>query len=335
MASTNGLDFISELAQRASTGNYLFRGETRHNSSVSSRLFRDNQNNWREGSDIELFQRADLDEARKFTHETDDFTILTEIQHYGGSTNLIDFTTDCFIALFFACDGDHEYDGRLILLDMYSNMRMYFHRPNSPENRVISQKSIFVRPPLGYVEEDFYEVLKVPACLKEEMLDYLRNSHGISTESIYNDLHGFIRSKAIHVEAENKFSEGLGHHNNGELMAAIEAYTESLRLRPDKDVTYNNRGVAYKNLGDMFNAERDLDKAIALNSRNGYARYNRGTTLMISSRWQDAKTELTLANEFGMNVREMFIGEYTSVDEFQTHYSVQVPEDIVNLLTGH
>ena len=317
MASTNGLDFIRELAQWASTGNYLYRGETRHNPRVSSRLFRDNQNNWREGSDIELFQRADLDEARKFTHETDDFTILTEIQHYGGSTNLIDFTTDCLIALFFACDGDHEVDGRLILLKRYSNMNIHFHRPNSPENRVLSQKSVFLRPPLGYVEEEFYKVLNVPANLKEEMLDYLRNSHGISTESIYNDLHGFIRSKATHLEAEKKFYEGLAHYNNEEYQAAIASYTESLKLRPESDATYNNRGVAYSALGDVVSAKSDFDKAVSLNSRNRTARYNRGTNLMVASHWQEAKTDLLIAKELGEDISEMFLEEYTSVPEFE------------------
>ena len=41
----------------------------------------------------------------KNMNESVDFEILTELQHYGGKTNLIDFTTDYLIALFFACDG--------------------------------------------------------------------------------------------------------------------------------------------------------------------------------------------------------------------------------------
>ena len=49
------------------------------------------------------------------TAETTDFEILTEIQHYGGKTNLIDFTIDYLVALFFACDGHHDKDGRVIL----------------------------------------------------------------------------------------------------------------------------------------------------------------------------------------------------------------------------
>jgi len=46
----------------------------------------------------------------------DDFEILTKLQHYGGKTNLIAFTTDSFITLFFACDRYPKKNGRVILV---------------------------------------------------------------------------------------------------------------------------------------------------------------------------------------------------------------------------
>ena len=56
--------------------------------------------------DIEIAQEQVLKEAQDYIDETDDeFEILTQLQHNGGQTNLIDFTTDYLIALFFACDG--------------------------------------------------------------------------------------------------------------------------------------------------------------------------------------------------------------------------------------
>ena len=61
--------------------------------------------------DFEAFPNT----VKKDTDEAINFEILTEIQHYGGETNLIDFTTDYFIALFFACDGHHDEKGRVIL----------------------------------------------------------------------------------------------------------------------------------------------------------------------------------------------------------------------------
>ena len=41
---------------------------------------------------------------------------MTDLRHYNGRVNLIDFTRDLYIALFFACDGASERDGQLIFL---------------------------------------------------------------------------------------------------------------------------------------------------------------------------------------------------------------------------
>ena len=135
-------DIIREIEKKSKGGGYIYRGERKlhkdppHNGKVSSNL-------WREyGIEkghfaIELVQKEILAAAKKHTgdlpqdfrldvtaspntvgestQEAMDFEILTEIQHYGGKTNLIDFTTDYFIALFFACDGRYDKDGRVIL----------------------------------------------------------------------------------------------------------------------------------------------------------------------------------------------------------------------------
>ena len=331
MSPTDIMDKIGEIGQTAAIGNYIYRGETKLNPRVSSRLYREFQRNWQEGWDIEWIQTTELYDAKKFTDKKDDLTILTEIQHYGGATNLIDFTTDYLIALFFACDGDHQEDGRLILLKKHSMMRAHLYRPSSPANRVISQKSIFVRPPLGYIEDEYFEALTIPGYLKEGILDHIRNAHGIHTESIYNDLHGFIRDRAIHQEASDKFYEGLANSNNRDYDAAICSYTESLKRRPKVDAVYNNRGAAYIAIDDLHAAKEDFDDAIALNSRNAHARFNRGALLLSRSRWEEARQDLNVARELS-DIREMFSNEYGSAEEFQRKYNVELPKDIVGLL---
>ena len=62
------------------------------------------------------FQEKLLNEAKEYVLEKniDDFELLTEIQHFGGATRLIDFTEDYLIALFFACDKSPEKHGRVI-----------------------------------------------------------------------------------------------------------------------------------------------------------------------------------------------------------------------------
>ena len=164
-----------------------------------------------------------MDDARRFTFETDEFTILTDLQHFGGNTNLIDFTVDYLIALFFACNGDHSQNGRIILLKRSENTDEHIFGPRNPVNRVIAQKSVFVRPSEGYVER--YDEVVIPHRLKIPMLIYLQSGHGISNETIYNDLHSFIRYRKTHEEIYGHYNAGFVRQNNGDYQRAIEFYT--------------------------------------------------------------------------------------------------------------
>ena len=99
-----------------------------------------------------------LEEAKAYIGKTDDIDetdhigILTQLQHFGGKTNLIDFTDDYLIALFFACDGSHEKEGRVILLKRESDDYVIAPPPRRTIPRVESQKSVFVESPTGFVE---------------------------------------------------------------------------------------------------------------------------------------------------------------------------------------
>ena len=269
------LKLITRLARKSADGNYLFRGEPECYDRVSSNLYRlyckeaDNP-----GFDIEDVQRENINEAKRYTKETDDLEILTELQHYGGKTNLIDFTTDYLIALFFSCDGSPEREGRVILLKETGRVDFRVIRPRNPANRVLAQKSVFVRPTKGYVVPD--AIVPVPPDLKQPTLDYLRTRHGISTETIYNDLFGFIRIQDLYQSAYAEFYKGLFSGNEGNLQQAIGHYSKSIELNPQMPGPYNNRGVAYSQEGDIDRALQDYDKALALDPKHPLAYENRG-----------------------------------------------------------
>ena len=298
------LSIINALALKSVNADYIFRGETQCYDKVSSSLYREHPN----APDIELIQQADLEEAQKYTFETDEFAILTELQHYGGKTNLIDFTADYLIALFFACDGDYSQEGRVVLLKRTEERNEHIYGPRHPVNRVLAQKSIFVRPPDGYIDPD--DTVFIPTGLKVSMLDYLHKGHGISTETIYNDLLGFIRSRTIHREANRIFSTALGHqrnsdyegviewcgkalglnprmaaayyvrgnanHDKDELDQAIEDYTRAIELDPEYAVAYIERGVAYYDKGELDRAIENYNRAIELDPDYAGAYYGRG-----------------------------------------------------------
>ena len=195
------LEIIGRIAETTADGDFIYRGEPEHYEKVSSSLWRECQKEiGAEEFDIETIQKKMLEVSKNYTHETDEFEILTELQHFGGYTNLIDFTTDNHIALFFACDGHRGEPGRIILLEMTEEIKDSIKPPRNPQNRIIAQKSIFVRPPKGFIEPEQFVEVNIPASLKGPMLDHLQKQHGISTQTVYNDLHGFIRNKDTHLK---------------------------------------------------------------------------------------------------------------------------------------
>ena len=120
-------------------------------------------------------------------------------------------------------------------------------------------------------------------------LEYLRNSHSISTETIYNDLHGFIRNRGIHESAYTEFHRGMTCQNRGDSLEdsvekqewynrSIVHYTEALRLKPDLSVGYNNRGNSYGKKGEFDRAIQDYDRAIELDSKEAGFYNNRGNS---------------------------------------------------------
>lgn len=285
------LAVIADLARKAAGGDYIFRGEPQCYPEVSSSLYRELEDT--STGQVEAVQKVRLSEARRFTTEPDEFEILTELQHYGGKTNLIDFTADYLIALFFACDGSHSQKGRVLLLDRVGRYENYIREPNRPVNRVIAQKSVFVRPPEGFIKPDLRVV--IPAPLKAPLLRHLRRCHGIAAETIYNDLHGYIRYAAIHQEASAIFSAGQARLNTEDYRGAIADYTQALARNPQLVEAYNARGVAHGRLDEVETAITDFTQAIALDPDYAVGYSNRGLAYGVKGETDLAIQDFTTA----------------------------------------
>ena len=304
---------INEIEEKSADGGYIFRGERKtykehpYYGKVSSSLWREYRS---KDLDIERVQQEILKSAKKHIgqlpndyrpsrsrfnkiflkdmNEAVDFEILTELQHYGGKTNLIDFSTDYLIALFFACDGHHDKEGRIIMQKTKEIEDIIWY-PQNPRHRVVAQKSIFIRHPKGFIEPSEEETVTIPKDLKQPFLEYLQKYHDISTETIYNDLQGFIRNQNVHVNANIHFFRGFACQNRAdeatitevkqqEYENAIMHYTEAIISKPDFTAAYNNRGNVYSRIGKFQNAIEDFNKAIEIQPDGDYAYYNRGVT---------------------------------------------------------
>ena len=278
------LEKINEIAKTSATGDYIYRGEPECYEKATSSLYREFPDLDSGDANIARTQEIILEAARAYIGQTDDIDetdhigLLTEIQHFGGKTNLIDFTEDFHIALFFACNGSHKKDGRVILLKRESE-DYKIKKPRRTINRVESQRSVFVESTAGFVTPDIK--VRIPADLKFAILDYLKKHHRISIATIYNDLHGFI-TQGTNTEilrgltCERKASAAETNKKKYEFLEeAIKHYTEALKLRP-VFIMYLVRGNACHKRGDFDAAIRDYNAAIALNSEDARVYNDRG-----------------------------------------------------------
>ena len=287
------LEIIDRIGNKSENGDYIYRGEPQCYPKVSSTLYRKLEETKIEHPEriVEQVQEAELAEAKKYTYEADPFEILTQLQHFGGKTNLIDFTTDYYIALFFACNGYPDENGRIILQDKNGAIKDWIKEPRKSDtgSRPDVQKSIFVRPPEGFIEPDKDDIVKIPKDLKRPLLKYLEKEFGISPEKIYHDIHGFIRSQDLRWSANTEYNLGVilqnrrdeadnPHERAQYNQKAIEHLTNAIQLNLDYTESYKNRGVAYDFKGDYDSAIEDYSTRIKQNPNDAEAYNNRGNT---------------------------------------------------------
>ncbi len=63
------------------------------------------------------------------------------------------------------------------------------------------------------------------------------------------------------------------------------------------------------------------------------AYHNRGETWLQIGKWEKAKSDLTTAEGKGVNIVNAFGNNYGSIHAFEERYGVQLPADIVEILT--
>ena len=302
---------VGKIARHAVGAPYIFRGENRmYETPMSSTMYREYAcETVMDHMDLETIQSIELATARKHAPDmANEHELLQLIQHHQGKTNLVDFTRDLNVALFFACEGEPDADGQIYFVDEIQWQPKIVH-PTAPANRVTSQKSVFIAPPNGYIPLDGYAngPYKIPKELKIPALDFLRTQHGISRSTIYNDLHGFIRQRRFIKQAIIAIGEGIHYANSGDFNAAMakfniaiahdpenayarfcraqacqesnqvnsplwiwakSEYSEAIRLQPDLFVAYHNRGYWHLQNGKFDDAIADLQAALRLQPRS-------------------------------------------------------------------
>ncbi len=143
-----------------------------------------------------------------------DLELLSELQHYGAATCLIDFTVDPLAALWFACREKPGKHGCVVAVnteneeDFYNvtpsklelkietlinGETLWKWEPHDTNNRIIAQRSVFIfgRPK---IEKGVFEEVTVNADDKSGISSSLRSKFGIGEETLFRDFPGFAAS---------------------------------------------------------------------------------------------------------------------------------------------
>lgn len=299
-------DIVAELEAKQQAG-YLLRGEPEQYDDVTSSLYRVTP---LEARECVLQIERDVVESCLYHCYTDTelqalknegnlqeraLRKLSEIQHFGGATNLIDFTTCPLRALFFACDRWPERDGRIVVIkpelipafnyDDPSNPDVlipwgdydYIRRTNGyPQARVDAQKSVFVHAKNGMLRDDDYEVISIPSRLKTDIREGLSVNFKINRRSIYPDTIGFVdanrhqRSIKFMLKAEKKLE-------NSDYEGVIKFCGKSTNEQAYSYV-YHIWGIALLQLGETQEAIDKFDRALKIDSWRDKASGNKDIT---------------------------------------------------------
>ena len=324
-------------------GSFIYRGidttsdkygEKRVNSSLYRKYY--SENVWGEDFGPHHMEKEAVEEARNqhFFSQSSNIEILTDLRHLGADVNLVDFSYNLYIALFFVCDGQFDKSGELIILSTKNAVKINEIdyeilvdgiiepvKTSNSEKRVAFQSSVFVYPVRGYLskKEWNWKIFEIQPDEKRPLLSYLEKYHNILENTIYNDLIGFIASRQKRNDFYLKLLKILRLREQGKHKEGVEAIdrirgASAKYLEKDYffDVIYLKRGTSNINLGKYSEAEMDIKRAIKINPRNAKAHYELGFLKIELKRYKEAEKDFDRAIELNSQYAEAYNGRGVS-----------------------
>ena len=340
------LNLVKKLIDKYGAGGYVFRGVNEEYSRQKNNGVRDGINSTlyrkimeeKEGKALKkalaknvidffpaYMEEKIVNEARRyFPPSANDLEILTVLQHFGGATNMIDFSRSIYVALFFACQGNADVPGEFIALSLKKAEEIHVIDYKDPPKkrkleiiapaysqdssyRVNFQASIFVRSTEGYISPGKCEIKKVPADLKKYLLQCIKNAGGITLNNVYNDFHGVITTQRDFLK-RNTFSYlARAHYFNGNIKESLSCSKRSFSLTPYESYTdYNDRGIIYTADRKHSVAIEDFNKAISLKPDFAEAYSNRGAAYNQSKQYERAIKDFDKAISLNPSLAECY-----------------------------
>ena len=163
--------------------------------------------------------------------------IQSEIQHHLGKTRRIDMSQCPYVALFFACYGGGDHNGRIMFFngdELKSHGELTY--PEYIDNtRFKNQESVLFIPNDGYIKPSDKNVRIIPKHLKIPILLWLDRNKNISNRTMYNDTLGLIENQKVLEKYYDVYSKGICSeydHSLDSYQKRIETLSEAIDIIP-------------------------------------------------------------------------------------------------------
>jgi len=310
------IDKVSKL-QHSPVSKTLYRGQANHEWSIHCSAYRRLSKVFQKISaiDLKIYLLELLNDAHRRIIETEsDIELLIKIQHFGGATNLIDFSKNPLVALFFACNGEFNNDGKIFIItanryvnenihemqldvlknakisDLFKNNNLVKIPPPFHNNRVIKQESVLMMTKDGTIDDSYIETtLIIDKNAKKEILKKLASVYCISEENLFNDFHGWVLQNSYnnsinitpHVLFE--YAEKLKCPYN-----ALELYSKAIEIDDKNETYYFARGNTFEYINNFDLAIKDFEKVIELKTDYGEAYFRLARIYFIRGNYENA-----------------------------------------------
>ena len=198
--------------------------------------------------------------------------------------------------------------------DVYTNRGIsYSNQSNLPQAISDLTKAIEIKPnnALAYYNrglayynkkeydkalQDVRKAQELGCAVDPKLLDELKKT----SKSKYST------TESMEKIATEAYRKGCEYSKNGNYDQAISEYTKAIKINPNYESAYGNRGGSYANRGDLPNAISDYTKAIELNPNDVMNYYNRGTVYKDKGDLAQAVSDFTKAIEIDPNYFEAY-----------------------------
>ncbi|GHU15706.1 hypothetical protein FACS189441_7740 [Betaproteobacteria bacterium] len=226
--------------------------------------------------------------------------LLAHLQHHWVKTCLIDYSLNPLVALWFACTGKVEVDGKIVnrdgcvffleknkLLPIDEELEtdqifnkdatsIYIFDPPSLNRRIIIQQSILLFSPLGVIDTSANKKkIVIPHACKDSIVKELALV-GITRKNLFPDFSGFVEWFSFEIKSDKErydeiVEEANKFYSTADYDKAISSYTKAIEFaeKDSIDLAFldNNIGLVYKCQGDYSKALEWHEKALAIREK--------------------------------------------------------------------